>query len=247
MGLDVDSVAAKQAIEKLSNILYMMNHGERKDIADDIIAFVEEMEEKYGNDEKNEKKRKKLKREARQKLTKKNSEAGDKYTISFNYVRESQKAILAHKFDDNTNEMFWIPKSIILNQEILDVDKEMDEPIVLLLPKWYYEKQFTFLNNDNEEVPDSNQKEDKDDGDTPLTEELLIEKGFECERERDKDDDKDGIWYKDGLTIYQDFWTGTEFKYATRTQEGEFKAGISVKTLKHLRDLYRPVTNKELD
>lgn len=48
MGLDVDYVAAKQAIESLEKILISQEHGERENIADEIIEFVEKMEKKYG-------------------------------------------------------------------------------------------------------------------------------------------------------------------------------------------------------
>jgi hypothetical protein len=46
-GLDVDAVAANQAIDKLHRILSDVPHGEREQIADDIIEFVDKMEVKY--------------------------------------------------------------------------------------------------------------------------------------------------------------------------------------------------------
>jgi hypothetical protein len=48
MGLDVDYIAAKQAIDKLEEIISNIQHGEREQIADDVILFVEKMEVKYG-------------------------------------------------------------------------------------------------------------------------------------------------------------------------------------------------------
>jgi hypothetical protein len=47
MGLDIDYVFAKQAIEELEQLVSSIHHGEREEIADDIIAFVDEMTEKY--------------------------------------------------------------------------------------------------------------------------------------------------------------------------------------------------------
>lgn len=48
MGMDVDYIAAKQAIDELKKLLSNQEHGEREEIADDIIEFVEEMQKKYG-------------------------------------------------------------------------------------------------------------------------------------------------------------------------------------------------------
>jgi hypothetical protein len=48
MGLDIDWVFANDAIDRLKKILGDKPHGERKEITDDIIKFVEEMEKKYG-------------------------------------------------------------------------------------------------------------------------------------------------------------------------------------------------------
>ena len=47
MPLDVDFVAADQALEKLREILSNQPHMKREGIADDIIEFVEKMEEKW--------------------------------------------------------------------------------------------------------------------------------------------------------------------------------------------------------
>lgn len=47
MGLDVDYIAGKQAIESLEKLLSNQEHGEREGIADEIIEFVEKMEEKW--------------------------------------------------------------------------------------------------------------------------------------------------------------------------------------------------------
>jgi hypothetical protein len=50
MGLDVDCIAGKMAIDELKEILISQNHGERGEIADEIIEFVEMMKEKFGKD-----------------------------------------------------------------------------------------------------------------------------------------------------------------------------------------------------
>lgn len=47
MPMDVDYIAGKQAIDKLSELLSETPHGEREAIADDIIEMVEKLEEKY--------------------------------------------------------------------------------------------------------------------------------------------------------------------------------------------------------
>lgn len=47
MGMDVDYIAGKQAIEELEKILGDKEHGKREEIADDIIEFVKKMKVKY--------------------------------------------------------------------------------------------------------------------------------------------------------------------------------------------------------
>lgn len=48
--MDVDYIAGKQAIEELENLLSDQEHGEREQITDDIIEFVEKMKVKYGGE-----------------------------------------------------------------------------------------------------------------------------------------------------------------------------------------------------
>jgi len=48
--MDVDYVVAKEHIDKLERLLANQPHGERDEIADDIIDFVEKMEAKYPKD-----------------------------------------------------------------------------------------------------------------------------------------------------------------------------------------------------
>jgi hypothetical protein len=50
MGLDVDYIAGKQAIEELEKLFSDQQHGERKEIADEIIEFVEKMKVKWGSE-----------------------------------------------------------------------------------------------------------------------------------------------------------------------------------------------------
>lgn len=45
--MDIDYIAAKEAIENLEELLNEQEHGEREVLADDIIAFVEEMKVKH--------------------------------------------------------------------------------------------------------------------------------------------------------------------------------------------------------
>jgi len=47
MERDVDAIVASMLIDRLSNLLGKVPHGEREEIADDIITFVESMERKY--------------------------------------------------------------------------------------------------------------------------------------------------------------------------------------------------------
>jgi len=47
MPLDVDAIAAAQAIEQLEKIVRNYPHMRREQLADDIIEFVDKMEEKY--------------------------------------------------------------------------------------------------------------------------------------------------------------------------------------------------------
>ncbi len=73
-----------------------------------------------------------------------------------------------------------------------------------------------------------------------LTEELLLNLGFSCERKRDKNNDLDGLWYKDGIYLYQEFWEGEDFNFATRLDEdGEFKSGYTIKDKDQLENLFR--------
>jgi len=45
--MDVDYLTAKHAIDELVEILSDQQHGEREEIADEIILFVEDIKKKY--------------------------------------------------------------------------------------------------------------------------------------------------------------------------------------------------------
>ena len=51
MGLDVDYVFAKSAIDELEKLLSDQPHGQREKIADDIILLVAKLKLKYGQEE----------------------------------------------------------------------------------------------------------------------------------------------------------------------------------------------------
>lgn len=80
---------------------------------------------------------------------------------------------------------------------------------------------------------------------TKLTQEILRDKGFICQRESDKENDLDGLWHRDGITLYQDFWLDEDFSFATRTREnGEFKSGFGIETLEQLEKLFEGLGQK---
>ena len=49
MGMDVDAIVARQAIEKIGKVLLSVEHGEREEITDEIIEFSKKLEKKFGN------------------------------------------------------------------------------------------------------------------------------------------------------------------------------------------------------
>ncbi len=52
MGMDVDYIVAKEAIEELEELLSDQPHGKREKIADEIIDFVENMKKKWAKKKK---------------------------------------------------------------------------------------------------------------------------------------------------------------------------------------------------
>lgn len=51
MPMDIDYVAAKNAIHDLINLLDVQPHGEREQIADEIIEFVKIMEKRWSKNQ----------------------------------------------------------------------------------------------------------------------------------------------------------------------------------------------------
>lgn len=47
--MDIDYIAAKQSIDELTELLSDIPHGEREEIAEEIIDFVENMKTKWIN------------------------------------------------------------------------------------------------------------------------------------------------------------------------------------------------------
>lgn len=47
MGMDFDYMAGKQALEEIEEILSGMEHGEREQMADDLVEFAQRMKGKY--------------------------------------------------------------------------------------------------------------------------------------------------------------------------------------------------------
>jgi hypothetical protein len=47
MPMDIDYIAANAAINNLQKLLSNQEHGEREEIADEIIDFVDKMKKKY--------------------------------------------------------------------------------------------------------------------------------------------------------------------------------------------------------
>jgi hypothetical protein len=54
MGMDVDSVFAKEYLDKIRMLVSNQEHGEREGICNDIIEFHGKMEEKWGKKESDE-------------------------------------------------------------------------------------------------------------------------------------------------------------------------------------------------
>ena len=71
-----------------------------------------------------------------------------------------------------------------------------------------------------------------------VTESKLLELGFECIRNRNED--LDGLWFKDGVTLHQDFWEGKNFYFPTKLDDkGELKSGTLVDNVDRLNELIR--------
>lgn len=73
----------------------------------------------------------------------------------------------------------------------------------------------------------------------------LLNAGGVCEREPNSDEeDDDGLWYYEGITLYENGYDGS-FNFATVTREnGGFKSGFKIKSLKQLNALIAALHNK---
>lgn len=80
-----------------------------------------------------------------------------------------------------------------------------------------------------------------------LSEAWLLDFDWPCDRKAVKDTDTDGRWIKNGITLYQDFWTQNEFNYATYVRyDGEFKGGFQIDFVHRLQNLYQAMSGQEL-
>jgi len=73
------------------------------------------------------------------------------YKIVFNFKKDLDKSIMVQKKTKKMNKIFFIPKSIILDQKIYIQEKNLwkdlkyeVERIELSLPKWYCKKELGF-------------------------------------------------------------------------------------------------------
>ena len=73
------------------------------------------------------------------------------YKIVFNFKKDLDKSIMVQKKTKKMNKIFFIPKSIILDQKIYTQEKNIwkdlkyeVERIELTLPKWYCKKELGF-------------------------------------------------------------------------------------------------------
>lgn len=73
------------------------------------------------------------------------------YKIVFNFKKDLDKSIMVQKKTKKMNKIFFIPKSIILDQKIYIQEKNLwkdlkyeVERIELTLPKWYCKKELGF-------------------------------------------------------------------------------------------------------
>lgn len=75
----------------------------------------------------------------------------DSYKVTFNFKKELDKSIMVHKKTKKISKMFFIPKSIIMDREEYQVDRNLWKDvtytldrITLELPRWYCEKELGF-------------------------------------------------------------------------------------------------------
>tara|TARA_Y100000389_G_C17194168_1_gene380361 strand:+ start:350 stop:580 length:231 start_codon:yes stop_codon:yes gene_type:complete len=73
------------------------------------------------------------------------------YKIVFNFKKDLDKSIMVQKKTKKINKIFFIPKSIILEQKVYTQEKNLWKDvkyevhrIELSLPKWYCKKELGF-------------------------------------------------------------------------------------------------------
>ncbi len=75
----------------------------------------------------------------------------DSYIVTFNFKKELDKSIMVQKKTKKINKIFFVPKSIIINESKYKQEKSLwkdvkysRERIALELPKWYCDKELGF-------------------------------------------------------------------------------------------------------
>lgn len=75
----------------------------------------------------------------------------ESYTVTFNFKKELDKSIMVHKKTKKMDKIFFVPKSVIINQNQYEQEKSLWKDvkytrnrIALELPKWYCEKELKF-------------------------------------------------------------------------------------------------------
>lgn len=73
------------------------------------------------------------------------------YLVTFNFKKDLEKSIMVHKKTKKINQVYFIPKSIILNRSEYQVERNLWKDvkytlnrITLELPKWYCKKELGF-------------------------------------------------------------------------------------------------------
>jgi hypothetical protein len=84
-----------------------------------------------------------------------------------------------------------------------------------------------------------NLPEDQKHSPIELDEAWLLDFDWPCDRKANEETDTDGLWIKDGITLFQESYKPSEFNYATYVRgNGEFKGGFSMKYVHQLQNLY---------
>lgn len=81
-----------------------------------------------------------------------------------------------------------------------------------------------------------------------LSEAWLMDFDWPCDRKMNPETETDGLWIKNGITIFQDSTSAEHtFNYATYVRgDGEFKSGFWIEYVHQLQNLYHSLSRKEL-